>query len=342
MKKHFLKTKKDKNIENYSPENTSSMNKISNKSSSKTFGNTKHYEKTQEKHTQERHTQNDSSLYCVGIKPLRELLENAPQRLEWVSIRKGQKNTDTQIILDLCSENNIRFNLLEEEALKRLLSSKQVVNSQGVIGKLKEVETVNFEDMLIDASNAPLPLIVALDSVQDPGNLGTLARTLYALGGAGIVMPIHNSASLSIGAKKSAAGALDFLPVARVTNLARALESATKAGYTIYSTSVNSKNTENIEENEKSILSSEKVYTFSRKKNLIPTLNPFYDRLDFPAVLVLGGEDKGVRPLVHKQCDFSLEIPMLRDFDSLNVAQAGAILISYFLKGYQQNDKRNN
>ncbi len=277
-------------------------------------------------------THQDESLFCIGIKPLQELLEHSPQRVEWVQIRKGQKNLNTSRILDLCSEHSIRFSLVDDASFKRILPknfSGTQANTQGVIAKLKEVETQSFEDMLVNASSVPLPLIVALDSVQDPGNLGTLARTLYALGGAGLVMPIHNSASLSIGAKKSAAGALDLLPVSRVTNLARALDEAADAGYTIYSTAL-TKNTHELEEN---------TSKSSKKQANINCLNPFTDKLEFPAVLVLGGEEKGVRPLVHSKCHHSLLIPMLRDFDSLNVAQAGAILISAFLKNHLDTKK---
>ncbi len=270
----------------------------------------------------------DESLYCIGIKPVQEILEISPQRIEWVMLRKGIKNTNTSRILDLCSEHSVRFSLADEDAFKRILPQSKT-NTQNVIAKLKEVQTQSFEDMLIHASSMPLPLIVALDSVQDPGNLGTLARTLYALGGAGLVMPIHNSASLSLGAKKSAAGALDLLPLSRVTNLARALEEAADAGYTLYSTAL-SKNEHEHEQ-----------FTTKRAKKQanINCLNLFADRLEFPAILVLGGEEKGVRPLVHSKCHHSLLIPMQRDFDSLNVAQAGAILIAAFLKNYLEQNQ---
>ncbi len=279
----------------------------------------------QGRHEKQRHENRsvDTSSYCVGIKPLRELLEQNPERVEWVHVRKGQKNHDTQIILDLCSEHNIRFTLVDDKNFKSI-STEYSVNSQGVIAKLKEIETMQFEDMLIQATNAPLPLIIALDCVQDPGNVGTLARTLYALGGAGMVMPTHNSAHLGVGAKKSAAGALDYLPVAKVTNLARSLNLAADSGYTLYSTALPKREeAQNFDEN-----STKKA----KKKKDIPILNPFIDELSFPAVLVLGSEEKGIRPLVHEACDASLLIPMQRNFDSLNVAQAGAILTSCFLK----------
>ena len=130
--------------------------------------------------------------------------------------------------------------------------------------------------------------------------MGTLCRTLYALGGAGLLLPRHNSAYLGPAARRAAAGALEHLPVAQVTNLAHALDSAEEAGLTIYGAGG------------------------SPGPN---SLNAFADNMRLPAVLVLGNEDKGLRPGVAKRCAHMLRIPLARPFDSLNVAQAGAVLL---------------
>ena len=174
---------------------------------------------------------------------------------------------------------------------------------------------------------------VVLERVQDPGNVGTLARTLYALGGAGLITPRHNGVYLGAGARRAAAGALEHLPVARVTNLARALEDAAEQGYAIYAAegaanSGNSGNSENPADSDNSNSSS------SSKKSKTPeaSASAFTDPLTLPAVLVLGSEEHGLRPLVRKHCDRAIHIPMLRDFNSLNVAQAGGILIASFLR----------
>ena len=143
-----------------------------------------------------------------------------------------------------------------------------------------------------------VPLVVALDQVQDPGNVGTLCRTLYALGGAGVILPRHNSAYLGPAAHRAAAGALERLPVARVTNLAHALDEAEEAGFSIYGAGCGP-----------------------------DAADAFEHAMQLPAVLVLGNEDKGLRPGVAKRCGRMLRIPLARKFDSLNVAQAGAILL---------------
>ena len=137
-----------------------------------------------------------------------------------------------------------------------------------------------------------------LDALQDPGNVGTLCRTLYALGGAGVILPRHNSAYLGPAAHRAAAGALERLPVARVTNLAHALDEAEEAGFSIYGAGCGP-----------------------------DAADAFEHAMQLPAVLVLGNEDKGLRPGVAKRCGRMLRIPLARKFDSLNVAQAGAILL---------------
>lgn len=232
-----------------------------------------------------------------GIKPVLELLENAPERIDLLMVRKGLRSTEATRLLDLCREHHVRYSLVDSPALDRLCAGTH----QGVVARLTATELTNFAELLAQVADAPLPLLLALDQVQDAGNVGTLARTLYALGGAGLVVPRHNSAFLGGGAKKAAAGALEYLPVAQVANLGHALDEAEEAGLIIYG--------------------AELCHGSS---------NAFTTTLHTPAVLVLGNEDKGLRPGVRKRCGHMLHIPQSRKFDSLNVAQAGAILVAQF------------
>ncbi len=233
-----------------------------------------------------------------GLKPVLELLESDPARVDQVFVRKGKPSPDTDKVLDLCRAAGVRFALTPPEALARMAAG---AGHQGVIARLREHAAVAWDDLLHNVMDAPLPLILALDQVQDPGNVGTLARTLYAMGGAGIVVPRHNSAFLGPGARRAAAGALERLPVAEVANLSRAVEDAARAGLAVHAATMDGE-------------------------------SAFAAALRLPALLVLGGEEKGIRPGVLKHCAHSLSIPLLRDFDSLNVAQAGAILVSCFAR----------
>lgn len=245
-----------------------------------------------------------SAPLLPGIKPVLELLLDAPQRIDLVYCRKGLRSREAQQIQELCRANHLRYTLVEGAALDRLCRGAQAgqaehVNHQGVVARLAVTEFQTLESVLAAVHEAPLPLLLALDQVQDPGNLGTLCRTLYALGGAGMLLPRHNSAYLGPAAQRAAAGALERLPIARVDNLAHALDSAEEAGLTIYGAGCGG----------------------------AATVNAFEEPLRLPAVLVLGNEGKGLRPGVAKRCAQMLHIPLARSFDSLNVAQAGAILL---------------
>ena len=254
-----------------------------------------------------------------GMKPVLELLRTDPQRIDLVFCKKGLRTRDAQDVQQLCRQSGVRFSLVDQAALDRLCreaaqqngNDAAPLNHQGVVARLTATDFRDLADVLQAAAEAPLPLVVALDQVQDPGNVGTLCRTLYALGGAGVILPRHNSAYLGPAAHRAAAGALERLPVARVTNLAHALDEAEEAGFSIYGAGCGP-----------------------------DAADAFEHAMQLPAVLVLGNEDKGLRPGVAKRCGRMLRIPLARKFDSLNVAQAGAILLGLAAMRRQGSQKQ--
>ena len=261
--------------------------------------------------------QNEETLQ-PGIKPVTELLLHSPEKIDAVFLRKGRKDKDSDKILDLCRKAGVRFSLVDDSFMDRLWPGRH----QGAIARLFATGFLEFDDLLGRAPDAPLPLLVALDQVQDPGNAGALARTLYALGGAGLIVPRHNGVFLGAAAARVAAGALDKLAVTKVTNLAQALDTALDAGFSVYgaaaAAALAASDTNTVAEN---------VFSFT------PCL---------PAILVLGSEETGIRPIIRKRCSGFISIPFAREFDSLNVAQAGAIIISAFAAARQKtNDGRS-
>jgi len=139
--------------------------------------------------------------------------------------------------------------------------------------------------------------IIALDGVSDPGNLGAIIRSTYALGGAGVVIPKRSAAPVTPACERSAAGAASLLPIASVTNLSRALDELKAAGRWVFAADAHAP--------------------------------AGLDNLDLsePVVLVLGSEGAGLRPGVLKRCDGSFKLPMVRDFESLNVSVSAALCL---------------
>ncbi|MGL1863309.1 MAG: RNA methyltransferase [Pseudodesulfovibrio sp.] len=241
----------------------------------------------------------DGKIYVVGNKPVKELLLDDPAKVDFVAFRKGRRDKDVEEICELCRTKKVPFKSVSDKELDYMYRG----NHQGIAARCAALSYTPLITLLEEATEAPLPLIVILDQVQDTGNVGVLARTLYAMGGAGLVVCQHHGAYLGAGAMRSSAGALNKLPVSKVGNLATALKDCVNYDYTVYCA-----------------------------RACTGALDAYTAELETPAVLILGNEDKGIRPGVAKFCHQSLHIPFLREFDSLNVAQAGAILVSEFAK----------
>ncbi|WP_461209784.1 23S rRNA (guanosine(2251)-2'-O)-methyltransferase RlmB [Desulfocurvus sp. DL9XJH121] len=234
-----------------------------------------------------------------GRKPVLEQLSAAPDKVDTVFFQQGVRGPEITKILDLCKKSGLRYRMLPRAELARLCPG----NTQGVVARVVSRGFATLDEILDEAATAPLPLLVALDQVQDPGNVGALARTLYALGGAGLIVPKDRTAYMGPAAYKASAGALARLPVAKVVNLSRALDQCQERNFTIYAATVGPRAT-----------------------------NMYEADLSTPAVLVLGNEETGVRQGVLKRADLELTIPLARPFDSLNVAQAAAMIIAEFAR----------
>lgn len=231
-----------------------------------------------------------------GLKPVQELLKKMPEQILEIFARSDIAPS----ILNLAEAAKIPVEIVDSSALDKLCFQPERNNRlshQGLAAKIRGPQHIPFASLLADCAKAPLPLILALDQVQDPGNLGSIARLGWGLGCPGLLLPEYNSASAGPAAFRTSAGALALLPICEVTNLARALDEAAEQGFTIYGAA--------------SQTGAQDAYNLAWQ---------------LPAILVLGSESKGIRPGVAKRCEHMISIPMARPFDSLNVAQAAAIL----------------
>ncbi|TVL88023.1 23S rRNA (guanosine(2251)-2'-O)-methyltransferase RlmB [Streptomyces sp. SAJ15] len=173
------------------------------------------------------------------------------------------------------------------------------LNHQGLVLQVPPYDYAHPED-LVDAAAAEGedPLIVALDGVTDPRNLGAVVRSVSAFGGHGVVVPERRAAGMTAGAWKTSAGTAARTPVARATNLTRALESYQKAGLTVVGLAADG----DVELHE-------------------------LEALDGPVVIVVGSEGKGLSRLVGETCDLRVRIPMPGGAESLNAGVAAGVVL---------------
>lgn len=230
-----------------------------------------------------------------GIHPSIEALRSDRGEVERIFLARGKKGSDVRKIRDLAAAKSIPVEYGDRDYLDRLADG---TNHQGVVCRCKPYKYHGLDDLLEgchDSLNDCILLI--LDGVLDPQNLGSLIRTAYCFGVAGIVIPEKRSASVTPSVIKASAGAAHHLPIARVVNIARTVDSLKERGFWIYGADV------------------------SCEKDLRS-----FD-YDGPICLIMGSEKKGIRPLVKKKCDFLVSIPMTAYFDSLNVSVAGGIIL---------------
>ncbi len=206
------------------------------------------------------------------------------------------------------AEEKARALGLRVEARDRAWFSQLCKNSphQGLVLELPDYVYADLAALLKSAGERAV--LLALDQVEDPHNLGALARSAEAAGASGLVVPQDRGAAVTPAAEKAASGALARLPVARVVNLGRALEEAKRAGFWVYG------------------LSAESPHAL------------FEERLEGRVCLVLGAEGKGLRPGVASHCDKLLSIPMAGGAGSLNVSVAGGIALFEILRQTRRAD----
>ncbi len=179
-------------------------------------------------------------------------------------------------------------------------------NHQGIIAQTAAKEYSTIEEILaIAAARGELPLIVVCDGVEDPHNLGAIIRTAECCGAHGVIIPKRRACGLTAAVSRASAGAVEHMAVARVQNIASAVEELKEAG----------------------------VWTFAAEAGGAD----FYDT-DFhlPCALVVGSEGNGVSHLVKERCDFLVSIPMYGQVNSLNVSAATAILLAHAARRQRQ------
>jgi 23S rRNA (guanosine2251-2'-O)-methyltransferase len=233
----------------------------------------------------------------TGPNAVREALV-AGRPLQTVVIARGHHGDRLQEIARLAKRNNVPVRFEDRARLDQLAGTRE---HQGVLAMVASKAAISLEDLLAGAgspgSHGSSGLLVLLDGVEDPQNLGAIIRTALAAGAAGVIIPERRAAGLGDAAARASAGAVAHLPVARVTNLPRAMEQLKAAGYWLVG----------LDER------ADRRHSDADLKGNI--------------AIVLGGEGKGLHQLVRERCDFLVSIPTRGPVASLNVSVAAGIAL---------------
>lgn len=235
-----------------------------------------------------------STETIFGLHPVRSMLERHPERV--LSVRLAERRDDPRVraIEDLARRQQRPVERLDPDALRRLLGD---VVHQGVAAEIAPLPPWTEDGLLGALQSTSAPLLLALDGVQDPHNLGACLRTADACGALAVIVPKDRAAQLTPAARKVAAGAAETTPVVAVTNLVRTLKLLKEAGLWVVGADA--------------------------------AADKSADAVDLkgPVVLVLGAEGAGLRQLTRQNCDFLARLPQLGAVESLNVSVAAGMLL---------------
>jgi 23S rRNA (guanosine2251-2'-O)-methyltransferase len=231
--------------------------------------------------------------YIYGINAVSEALKARGRAFEWVGMAKERHDLRLQRLIEDCRRLSVPVRFLQRTELDRMAGNAA---HQGVVAVTSAKQYSNLDDV-VGAKRGQYSLVVVLDGVEDPHNLGAILRTADAAGADGIVIPERRAASVTGTVTKASAGASEHLPIAKVTNIARTVEE----------------------------LKERNIWTVGLDERGPQT----YDALDYnmDCALVLGAEGKGLHDLVKRKCDFLVSIPMLGKVSSLNVSVAAAVVL---------------
>ncbi len=244
-----------------------------------------------------------------GINPIKVLLAQQETSLKKIIIANGRGGSSAKEIMDVARQKKIPVEWRERQYLDELTGR---TDHQGMAGFRDSFVYAELDDLLKNRNpHLSQDLILILDSILDPQNLGSIIRSAHCLGANGVVIPTDRAALVTPAVIKVSAGSAEQLPVARVTNLSQTIDYLKEKGFWIYGADAHGGKPLNEQD------------------------------FNGPVALVLGSEAKGIRPLLKKKCDFLVTIPMAGNFDSFNVAvAAGIIQYEIFLKRWGK--KTNN
>lgn len=230
-----------------------------------------------------------------GINPVLEALKSHPEYFKDIFIASGRIDRSAEKIKKIAGQLGIKCKTIEKSEIEKLAGS---LHHQGVAATLSEFQYADIEDILnVWKSSGEKALILILDCIQDPQNLGSLIRTANASGAHGVIIPKDRAAEVTPAVVKASAGAVEHTLVCRETNIASTIDELKERGIWAIGIETGSR---------------QDIYSFDMNADI---------------AVVIGSEGKGIRRLVKEKCDVCLHIPMKGDISSLNAAVAGGIAL---------------
>ena len=240
-----------------------------------------------------------------GIHPVVEAIEQEPDRVSEVILVKDRRGGKREEIIEKARAAGIKVQFVA--ALRLVGENASQVRHQGVVAKISQANLIPFDELLEKfakrVKEGMNPRVIVLDSLQDPHNIGAIIRSAHASGFDAVLATRERSAPIGGTAAKSAAGAMSHIDICQVTNLVQALQALKKAG----------------------------AWVFGAIKDA-DAQSLYGADLLLPACIVVGSEGSGIRPLVRKQCDILLSIPMEGKLDSLNSSVAAGVIMFEMLR----------
>lgn len=230
----------------------------------------------------------------AGVNSIMEALKGR-RRVHKIFIQEGRQGKKIEELLGLARRKGVFIQEIEKERLNQMYRTG---NHHGIIAQVDSYEYSSIEEVLESAAlKGESPLLVILDGLEDPQNLGSIIRTAECAGAHGIIIPRHNSVEITEGVARASAGAVEHMHIIRETNLVNTMKYLKQQGFWIIGADMSATN------------------------------DYFNTTIPSPAALVIGGEGKGMRRLVKENCDILVKIPMAGSINSLNASVSAALLI---------------
>ena len=252
----------------------------------------------------------DRSEKIHGLIPVLEVLRAGRRALENISIAEGARHERLGELLELAKRARVPIHRVPRVTLDR---TEGEINHQGVVARVAAAR-YRDADELLDALAAKIlvnepPLVLGLDGVEDPRNFGAILRTAECAGVGGVFIPERRAVGLTDTVAKAAAGAVEYVPVARVTNLVRLIEQLKERNIWVVGAAAEARSN--------------------------------YSEWDWklPTAIFLGSEGSGLHRLVMERCDLLVRVPVLGHLESLNVSVVAGILLYEALRQRAQNTK---